>query len=73
MSASWRVSDEIIDYRWVGQGTGITQILQLVLGDLPQDATHDFAGAGFWQPGGPLQDVRLGDGDKTGEQAVGSS
>jgi hypothetical protein len=35
----------------------VAEIADVVFGDLAQDAAHDFAAAGFWQAGRPLDDV----------------
>jgi len=52
----------LIHHRRVCQGAGIAETVQLVLGDLAQDAASYLAGAGLGQAGGPLDDIGPGDG-----------
>ena len=39
------VLDQILHHRRFGQGRGITQVGEIILGDLAQDAAHDLARA----------------------------
>ena len=52
----------MVHHRGIRQGAGITQVVDLVLGNLAQDTAHDLAGAGLGQPRRPLDHIRLGDG-----------
>src|SRR5689334_5455637 len=44
---------QVVDHRRIGQGRGVAQAPELVLGDLAQDAAHDLARAGLGQAWGP--------------------
>src|SRR5690606_19373880 len=56
------VFDQAVDHRGVGQRGSVTEIVQLVAGNLAQDAAHDLAGAGLRQSAGDLNIVRPGKG-----------
>ena len=61
LSGSNTVLDQVIDNGRVGQCRGITQGIHFVGCNFTQDSPHDLAGAGFWQAGCPLDDIRRGD------------
>ena len=56
------VADQILHNTGVGQGRGIAQAIQLIAGNLAQDAAHDLARAGFWQARRPLHELGTGKG-----------
>ena len=39
--------DEGVDDGWVGEGAGVAEVAGVALGDLAQDAAHDFSAACF--------------------------
>ena len=45
----------------IGEGRGVAEVAEIVLGDLAQDAAHDLARAGLGQAGRPLDHVGRGD------------
>src|SRR5690606_33512516 len=47
--------DEVVDYTGIGEGSRVSQVLNLVGGNLAQYATHDLAGTGFGQARGELK------------------
>ena len=55
------VGDQVVDDGRIGEGRGVAERAELVLGDLAQDAAHDLAGAGLGQAGRELDQVRRGD------------
>ena len=55
------ILDKIVDHVRIGKGRRVAKIVDLVLGDLAQDAPHDLAGTRFREAGGELDDVRRGD------------
>ena len=55
-SAVGATLDEIVDDVGIGERGGVAERARIVLGDLPEDAAHDLAGAGFRQARRPLQD-----------------
>src|SRR5690606_30093295 len=60
-SAVGAIGDEVVDHAGIGEGGGIAEGVDLVGGDLAQDAAHDLARAGLGQAGRPLDDVGAGD------------
>ena len=60
-SAVEALLDQAVDHAGVGQRRGVTHVLQLVAGDLAQDAPHDLARAGLGQARRPLDQLRLGE------------
>ncbi len=56
-----RLLDEVVDHGGVGEGRGVAEAAELVLGDLAQDAAHDLAGARLGQAGRELDEVGRGD------------
>jgi len=54
--------DERIHHAGVGECGGVANLVGVVLGNLPQDAPHDFAGARLRQAGRKLNFVGHGDG-----------
>ena len=55
------VLHQILDHARIGEGRGVAEIAEIVLGDLAQDAAHDLARARLGQAGRPLDDVGRGD------------
>src|SRR5882757_1443587 len=51
------VLDQVVDHGGIGERRGVTEIGEIVLGDLAQDAPHDLARACLGQAGCPLDDV----------------
>jgi hypothetical protein len=52
--------DKRSDHLRVGERGGVANLVRVVLGDLAQDAAHDFAGARLRQAGRKLDFVRHG-------------
>src|SRR5690554_86149 len=46
---------QISDHGRIGQGGSVAQRVEVVLGDLAQDAAHDLAAAGLGKAGSPLR------------------
>jgi phosphoribosylanthranilate isomerase len=55
-------ADQGLDDVRIGEGGGVADLIDLVFGDLAQNAAHDFAGASLGQCRGELDFVRSGDG-----------
>ena len=54
------VGDQVVDNRWICQSRGVTKIFQIIRGNFPQDAPHDFPRSGLRQAGCPLNVLGFG-------------